>query len=165
MDPEVKAMADIVTALEGRDEQTIARVLKWAVQRYQVPIGELSAKEDMPPHDQVRSRLPKQVEDFHELFEACNPSTATDRALVAAYWFQVVKGQDTLDSQQLNSELKNLGHQSSNITRDLDSLIGRNPSQIIQVRKDGKSKQARKRYRLTREGIKAVEGMLQSNEG
>ena len=84
--------------------------------------------------------------------------------MVAGYWFQELAGQDDLDSQRINKELKNLGHPSTNITRDFDALIRRSPRQVIQVRKEGKSRQARKRYKLTREGIKAVEQMLKKEE-
>jgi DNA-binding PadR family transcriptional regulator len=38
--------------------------------------------------------------------------------------------------------------------------MARKPALVIQTRKGGSSKQARKRYRLTGEGIRAVEKMI-----
>jgi hypothetical protein len=167
MDPEVKAMGDIVAALQGLDDDGVARVLRWALQRYKVSAkssgGKGPASGDDSEKDGEEIEKPE-FQSFHELFDAANPATAPDKALVAGYWFQVLKGQEDLDSQQLNKELKNLGHPSTNITRDLDGLISRSPRQVIQVRKEGKTKQARKRYKLTREGIKAVEKMLKPND-
>ena len=117
----------------------------------------------------ARSAELQKFTDCHELFDAGSPSSGPEKALVAAYWFQVVQGNDDLDSQQLNTELKNLGHPSTNITRDLGGLINRAPRFVIQVRKDGTSRQARKKYKVTREAIKAVERMLrrtiQSEDG
>jgi DNA-binding PadR family transcriptional regulator len=52
----------------------------------------------------------------------------------------------------------------SNITTALSSLIERKPQLVIQTRKSGNSKQARKRYRLTDAGIRAVERMISGGE-
>jgi hypothetical protein len=87
-----------------------------------------------------------------------------EKVLVVAYWFQVIQGQDDWDSFAINTELKHLGHPSTNITRDLDSLMNRAPRLVLQVRKDGTTKQARKRYKLTREGVRAVEKLLGAAE-
>lgn len=86
------------------------------------------------------------------------------KPLVVGYWFQVLQGEQDLDGFQINKELKHLGHGVSNITTALSSLIDRKPQLVIQTRKSGNSKQARKRYRLTDAGIKAVERMLAGGE-
>ena len=86
----------------------------------------------------------------------------SERALVAAYWFQYLGGVSDFDSATLNKELKHLGHQSSNITTALTSLMSKKPQLVIQTRKSGASKQARKKYKLTNEGIKQVQRMLRS---
>jgi hypothetical protein len=162
MDAEVKAMFDVVAALQGLDDEAVGRVLRWALQRYKISGKEALLKSSAAAGEpeEEPSGEPSRFENFHELFDAANPASAPEKAMVAGYWFQVVAGQEDFDSQQLNKELKNLGHPSTNITRDLDALIGRNPRHVIQVRKEGKTKQARKRYKLTREGAKAVERLL-----
>lgn len=162
MDAEVKAMADVVGALQGLDDEAVARVLKWAFQRYKAAVKDAAPK-DSEAEEESEAGAEKgspAFQNFHNLFERVNPASAPENALVAGYWFQVLAGQDDFDSQQLNKELKNLGYPSTNITRDLDALISRSPRQVIQVRKDGKTKQARKRYKLTHEGVKTVERML-----
>ena len=103
---------------------------------------------------------PQSFNSYADLVDAAQPATGLDRILVLAYWFQVVQEHEDLDAQTINSELKNLGHPSLNITRDMESLIGRVPKMMLQVRKEGTTKQARKRYKLTREGIRAVDRML-----
>jgi DNA-binding MarR family transcriptional regulator len=83
-----------------------------------------------------------------------------DKVVAVAYWFQQLQGNEDWDSATVNNELKHLGYSSSNITRDLDNLMAKSPRYVIQTRKEGTTKQARKRYKLTREGIRAVEAML-----
>jgi hypothetical protein len=82
--------------------------------------------------------------------------------LVAGYWFQVVEKSEDLDGMELNRALKNLGHPSSNITRDLDALIRRSPRMVMQV---SKGPAGRKRYKLTREGERAVSRMILAAQG
>lgn len=159
---EIRAMQSVAQALAGLDADSTRRVLKWAVDRYQVkpaaPVPPPEVEHVAPAAQYPQSR--ESFGDFADLFDAANPESGVENALVAGYWFQAVQKHAELDSQQLNSALKNLGRPSSNITRDLDSLMTRTPRLVIQVRKDGNTKQARKRYKLTTEGVRAVERML-----
>lgn len=163
MDSEIKAMGDVATALDSLDPEVAGRVLRWANERYRIKIKTPSASSGGTSDAGAGAEHPattQQFTDFHELFDAANPTSGPDKALVAAYWFQVAQGNEDLESFQLNTELKNLGHPSTNITRDLDGLIHRTPRYIMQTRKEGTSRQARKKYKITREGIRAVERML-----
>ena len=73
---------------------------------------------------------------------------------------QKEKGEADFDSFTINKELKHLGYAASNITSALTQLIVRKPQLAIQTHKSGSSQQARKRYRLTNEGLRSVERML-----
>ncbi|MGC2461193.1 MAG: hypothetical protein WA446_09525, partial [Steroidobacteraceae bacterium] len=77
-----------------------------------------------------------------------------------AYFLQKVKGKE-LDSFSINKELRHLGYGASNITSALNSLMARRPQLAIQTHKSGSTQQARKRFRLTNEGLRAVERMLE----
>lgn len=162
LDAEIKAMQTISTALQSLEPDAIRRVLKWANERFQVK----SISPTIPDHDSHGSENPPPAfNEFSDLFDAANPTMDVDKALVAAFWFQVVQKHDDLDSQQLNNELKHLGHPSGNITRALENLINRSPRLVMQTRKGGTTKQARKRYKLTREGIRAVQNMIAHPSG
>ena len=67
---------------------------------------------------------------------------------------------EELDSQSLNSELKNLGYPIGNITRAVSGLASTMPRYVMQTKKSGTTKQARKKFRLTVEGIRRVEQMI-----
>lgn len=152
-DPELVAMGAVRDALEELDEDTRRRVLRWATERFR-------SFSPPPANRSGAIPAPEGFSDFASLFATANPGTEAEKALVAAYWFQVVHGEDPLDSQRLNTELKDLGHGIKNITAALDRLIGRRPRLIMQVRKGGRTKQARKSYRLTVEGVNRVTQML-----
>jgi len=168
VDPEVQAMSEIAKALEPLDQDATKRVLKWAIERFQVsgvgavhvPRPVMSGSGDVTPGGPLPE---KTFASLADLFDEANPQSGLDRVLVVAYWHQKVNGEDGWDSQSVNAELKDLGHQSSNITRDLGAMIKRTPRLVIQVRQEGSTKQARKVYKLTREGLKAVENMLNAS--
>jgi hypothetical protein len=158
-DIEIQAMMDISKALSELEPEAVSRVLRWAADRYQAKfLGTAAASR--PESESNGSSAAQRFEDFASLYDAANPPNAVERALVAAYWFQAVQGDVDFDALSLNKEVKHLGHLLTNITRDLDALINRTPRLVIQVRKSGNSKQARKKYKLTTEGRRAVERML-----
>jgi hypothetical protein len=160
-DAELKAMQAMVEALEGIEEGARARVLSWVAKRYGVSIG---TERDAPPAAET-SKAENNVGDvqyasFSDLFDAASPTTENESVLVGAFWFQQLQGNADFSSQQINDELKNLGHAVSNVTRTFDRLRETKPALALQIQKSGKSKQARKRYRLTAAGIKEVIRML-----
>ena len=85
-----------------------------------------------------------------------------DRALVVAYWFQELQDekQPNVSGAQVNKELKHLGHGVRDITKVFSALIATSPQQVIQTRKSGTSRQARKSYKVTKAGIKRVQELL-----
>jgi hypothetical protein len=158
MDSEIQAMGQIADALEPLDTEARRRVLKWAAERYQ-PRAALPTPE-APTNLTLQMSTPSSFLSVHQLFDAAAPESGVQKVLVVAYWFQVIQGHADWDAQTINTELKQMGHPSSNITRDFDVLMSRTPRMVMQVRKQGTTKQARKLYTLTREGIKVVEEQL-----
>jgi len=163
-DNELSAMATVVAILSGLEEDSRFRVLRYAAERFKLvePIRASTPAAD----EDVASSAPStdSFGDFATLFDAANPPSGSLRALVAGYWFQVCLGQGEFDGQSLNNELKNLGHPSKNITSDLTSLMNQNPRLAMQLRKSGRSQQARKTYKLTIEGIRRVKSLLSGND-
>lgn len=177
MDPtlELEVMGNLAEGLKklSGDVDAIRRVLQWAASAF-LPDG-------IPPAVTGNVRIQEAADSFAasgtveagpsrsfsslpDLYSSVSPASDPSRALVVGYWFQVMQGEQDLDGFQINKELKHLGHGVSNITTALSSLIERKPQLVIQTRKSGNSKQARKRYRLTDAGVKAVERMLAGGE-
>jgi hypothetical protein len=173
-DPEISAMETISSAMEGLDQDARERVINWSIDRFNLRamFGKRSSLQTPPgstPSDGGAGTggmdlPPPQFEHFAELFEAADPKTDVDKALVAGYWFQIIKGQDKLQAADLQTELKNLGHQLSNITTSLSGNVNTKPARILQLAKSGSSKQGRKTYKLTAHGVKVVKKMIEGTE-
>lgn len=172
---ELRSMGDIAKALDplSRDTGAVDRVLTWVNQRYGriLPGRSTSARREQTElNGDQQSAAPGKTESVSQyssladLFAAADPSTEADKALVVAYWLQALQNNADWTGFMVNSELKHLGHGIGNITTAVESLISQKPQLAIQTRKSGKSKQARKLYRLTAEGLKQVRQMLAHSE-
>jgi hypothetical protein len=158
-DRELGAMQAISRALAPLDESERGRVLTWAASRFGVTLSRHGGAKASDQVDEDAGDSPEYPE-FVDLYDAANPRTDVERAAVAAYWFQVVQGAPSFQSQGLNDALKNLGYPIKNITDALSSLQSRRPAQVRQVTKSGSTRQARKTYKLTTAGENAVRTML-----
>lgn len=166
-DPEITAMGALADALSPLEEDAQGRVLRWAAERYGVSLAsgrraqvDISDDGDDDLTAEEISEEAPDYEHFAELFDAAGPKTDVDRVLVAGYWLQALKGQPSFQAFDLNKELKNLGHPIANVTDALTSNKERKPSRILQLRKAGSTRQARKTYKLTHEGLVFVQGMI-----
>jgi hypothetical protein len=160
---EIDAMRDIGTKMECLSPEARARVLSWAQDRYGDPSARAQRKGTGAGTARAKGNAADDAATFGTAAELLSAASATadfERVLVIGYWFQVVQGCNDLEGQVINGELKNLGHGVKNITSALGSLISQRPQLAIQVRKGGATKQARKRYKLTTEGINRVKAML-----
>jgi hypothetical protein len=161
---EVKAMGKIADALAALEPAGAARVIRWAADVYRVAqlSSRFTASNSLGDSEGASPSGPV-FTDLADLYAATSPKFEADKALVGAYWVQYGEGKAEFGSQEINTALKNLGHQIANITDAFDSLKNRKPAPVIQVKKSGTTRQARKTYRLTVAGKNAVEAMM--NQG
>lgn len=177
-DLEIEAMGKMSKALGGLDEEVRGRVVRWAAERFGVSLGVAPLKQtrsgaggiaggDEPSGEgnelgeQVRNEEPA-WDHFADFYHASGASTHPDGMLVGAYWVQIIGGQESFGSLELNKLLKDLGHGVTGTSKVMTTLIARKPALILQLKKSGKSQQARKTYKLTDSGKKAVEQMVAS---
>ena len=169
-DMELGAMNIIYETLKDLEPEAITRILVWTVDRLGVDIT--GAGKGGPSQNDLESDtkvtysvegLPS-FETLSELFAKIRPETNADKALVSATFLQVTKGNEDLTAQQINNELKHLGHRTPNITDAISSLVDERPSLMIQIRKSGRTQQARKTHKVTDEGIKEVLRMLNEED-
>ena len=173
MDEEIQAMASVSSALSELEDDARARVLRWAADRFGVSgldtgvkqVTQAAAASSSTTEASDNDALEEPTEEFDtfaELFAQANPSSEAHKVLVAGYWHQVVCSDSEITSAKLNKDLKDLGHSIVNINQKFDTLMGAKPQLAIQLKKSGNAKQARKKYKVTKEGIKKVEEMLGS---
>lgn len=156
---EARALGRVVDAVDGLDARAVQRVLEWAWKRFVDADVPAPARSRGAPH--VESSAPI---DLADLYVAASPATDADKVLVVAYWHQVSTGKENLDAQTIHRDLKNLGHGVSNVTRACSALIGEKPQLMIQVKKAGSTRQARKQYRLTAAGLQRARDKLASGD-
>jgi hypothetical protein len=170
MASEIEAMGQIEKAIAGLEPDEAERVVNWVVAYARTKLGAtvpqhgVSATAARSRGDVDPAEAAQQFERIGDLVDAAEPANAPDYALVATYWFQQLQGNEHVTGQQVNDELKDLGHGIANITDAFTSLQERKPAHARQVEKSGSSKQARKRYRLTQAGIRRVQEMIASSE-
>ena len=167
-DMEFAAMKAVLVALEPLDVQSRQRVLAYVAARLEIsPVGTVRSStvgggeenrgESEPEADSTPHR---EFATLAELHEAASPQSNSERVLVAAYWLQVIEGRDSFVSYSVNQSLKDLGHGVRNITERFDALKRQKPALVLQLKKAGKSRQARKTYKITTAGVAAVEEMI-----
>lgn len=167
---EVDAMRQIGDALQGLDDEAQKRALRWANDRFgyapSVPVRTVGAGgSGVEPRSGglATSDGPADAEaptDLGELYAAAGPESEPERALVVGYWIQCVRGDADFDSQSVNKELKHIGDGVANITLAFTRLIEQKPQLVIQTKKQGTSRQARKRYKVTSAGMRWVKARL-----
>jgi hypothetical protein len=158
---EVDAMRQMAAALEPLASDERGRVLRWAAERFALPLAVPADRRHGGRQEQSAQGAPREEpQDAGEFYASAAPESEPERALVVAYWVQEVRGDGEFEAQAVNTQLKHLGHGVSNITRALDDLKARKPQLVIQIQKSGKSKQARKRYKVTAAGKTEVRRML-----
>lgn len=94
------------------------------------------------------------------LVERWKPETMAERALLGAFVLARGRPERTVTSQAINAELKKNGLPVPNITRAIESNLRARPPLMVQKKKMGTTRQARKQYALTPEGVELVESKL-----
>ena len=168
-DAEFAAIHTVYAALAPLDEPAQNQVLSYISSRLGIAVAKATVggdagglqeeSEDDFSETQAQAGT-AQYGTFAELYDAAQPTSDAEKALVAGYWLQVCQSAESFDGFSVNKELKHLGHGVSNITVSVDKLKSQKPALAIQLRKSGKTRQARKTYKVTNAGIKSVELMI-----
>lgn len=166
-DRELNALNVVSRELGTLPKDAQRRIVDWAINAFGLEEAKkspiLSAPSDCDAAENTcdpdKPELPKYTH-FAELFSDAGPRTNEEKVLVAAYWVQAIEGRESWKASELQNLLKNLGEAVTNISDYLTKAIKRKPSRVLQLRKSGNSKQARKTYKLTQHGIAFVEQMM-----
>jgi hypothetical protein len=103
------------------------------------------------------------IEDFSnsaDLFKVAKPKRAHEKALVVAAFLTVKQGLKELKSSDIQKGLRDVDKGLQNITNVITRLQTNKPKLMVQTRKAGETQQARKRFKVTQEGLDMVEAML-----
>lgn len=176
-DGEIQAMAGIAKAFDGikDDKEAVKRVLHWTLGRYgDDDFAKLAFRGAAKGRGDAGgaggsgtgssagagAKDTGEFTEVAELFDAAQPKTDWQKAVVVGHWIMTGEARSDFTGQDVNTHLKHLGHGVTNITDALSKAMKKKPALIIQTAKAGTSKQARKKYKVTRAGIIAIEKMI-----
>jgi hypothetical protein len=155
-------MITVYEALKELDDQAKTRVIEWVSGKFQLAYRmKTYPKTDMDLQEtELEERGLLDFSTVADAFAVANPKNTADKALVVAAFLQASKGGDDVSGREINKELTQIGHGVHNITRAVEPLIRKRPQFLIQTRKEGKTKQAQKKYRVTSEGFNFVKRLI-----
>ena len=186
-DPEIEAIAKSYDLFKVLEDDSKIRVIHWLISKFHLSPQPLEwaqhQEQALEKKDTIKilangnidmgalndggviissssEKLLENYEMLADFFSDASPKTDWEKALVVATYLQIKKGLSDFSGLEVNKELKDLGYASSNITDAFDVCINKKPQLILQLRKEGNSKQARKKYKVSNEGIKLVRTML-----
>ena len=167
-DEEFAAMQSVFGALEPLEPPSRRRVFEYVADRLGISVvrdarsGSFAGDSENGGHTTPEGGAASEREfvTLAELHDAANPRSDKDRVLVAAYWLQVCEGAESFVSYSVNKALKDLGHGVAHVTGAFDALRRQKPALVLQLKKSGKSRQARKTCKVTEAGVAAVKAMI-----
>lgn len=166
---EFAAIQKVYSELEPLAEEARVRVVKYIVSLLGIGAHlNLEPSDDAIDDEEIETPMGAMASSgataihgsFAELYDAADPKTNADRALIAGYWLQECVGAENFTAQSVNTELKHLGHGLANVTHSMDSLKKLKPALALQLKKSGKTQQARKTYKIPGAGVMRVQEMI-----
>lgn len=164
-DKEIKALQAAVEVLSNLDDDARNRVIQFLISKfsYTKPVKSIIGVDSGGGSSVDHISQFSQFQSVADLISKASPQKEADKVLLVAAYLQETKNKQELVSREISQELHNLGHAVSNITVVIGSLIAKKPQLMIQTRKEGKSRQAQKKYKVTTSGISRAFSLI--NEG
>ena len=164
-EPELKAMNVVYDALSKLDEDAKKRVIDWVIGKFS--LGRPKQRTDRGPTGFQPGLDGEEImlgsfSSVADLFAKVSPKSEADKVLVVAAFLQETRAVAELTGREIHKELVHLGHGVGNITAAINTLMNKKPKLMIQTRKEGKTKQAQKKYKVTTEGFVAAKSMIGS---
>jgi hypothetical protein len=165
---DIEALQNILKILGDFEPIEQERLLRWVAEKLELKRDQTGSKRPTASLPLVADTPEAPVADglqsfatVADLMASINVRTHAERALAVAVFLQYRNAKPALTGFEINNELKHLGHMLSNITDTLSALQNTNPKLLIQIRKSGKTRQARKQYKVTDAGYRRILQILQ----
>ena len=95
-----------------------------------------------------------------DLFFSSNVRTAASKILLVAAYLKEKHNLNEFSSFDINSRLKKVGDGVQNITNSINTLMDKEPPLLIQTGKMGDTKQAKRKFQVTEEGLRIARNYL-----
>lgn len=101
-----------------------------------------------------------EFETIEDLFLRSSAKKVSHRILLVAAYLQEKQDLDEISSLEINTQLKKLGYGVTNITTLINGLIKKIPPPMIVTKKDGATKQSRRKFKVTERGFEDVKKFI-----
>lgn len=118
------------------------------------PEPQPKVKQEAPKEPSTKNLGIKRYKTIENLFLAADINTVAEKILLAAAYLQEKKGFEEFGSYDINSRLKKMGYGIQNVTNAINSLIRKKPPLLIQTKKEGSTKQSKRKFQITPDGLK-----------
>ncbi len=102
-----------------------------------------------------------------DLFAEANVKKVSDKILLMAAYLQERLNFKEISSYDINFRLKRIGHGVQNISSSINGILKRKQREaplMMELKKEGASKQARRKFRVTDDGLKKARSFLKSSK-
>lgn len=178
---QVKRIIEWITSKFGLDEETSIRDVHTQNLEAEPPIpGKIEPVQPAAvPVKKKRGRPPGKIQprtvsagikgfmkydSLEELFFASNVKTIGSRILLAAAYLQEKENLKELSSYIVSSRLKNLGETVTNPSAAINNLMSKKPPLLLQTGRNADSKQSRRKFRVTEEGLRIARNYINENK-
>lgn len=163
-DSELAAMKVIGETLAPLDDEMRGRVIQWTLSRFPTELKVADTHQELPNNEAPSVDSAVTYDTFAEMLVASSADSRPENALMAAYWTQVIQGNETWKTFQVSKLLVDTGNGDVNLSRALDALIKTKPQQLVQTGRPNTSKgKGNKSFKLTFAGISAAKQLLGAN--
>ncbi|UCH93790.1 MAG: hypothetical protein JSV88_26470 [Candidatus Aminicenantes bacterium] len=99
-------------------------------------------------------------ETLEELYFSSHVSTISSKILLVAAYLQEKHNLKDFSSNDISSRLKKLGQRVPNISASINNLLAKKPPLLVQTGRLGDSRQSRRKYSVTEEGLRAASNFI-----
>jgi hypothetical protein len=170
LDPELSAMSQMIEVFNELEHGERKRIVDWIINRFQ--LGEEKQTDEIKLHDTtptivqqidaepIEKQDLKQYKSMADLLEVSTVKKVVDRILVAAAYIQEKKNVEELTSFEINTQLKKAERGIPNISIGINRLLEKVPQLMAVTQRDGNTKQSRRKFKVTEDGLKKAKSFL-----
>lgn len=179
LDPEIGAMNEVLVSFKQLDNGQRKRIVDWLTARFKLnepyDSTQIALSEPVELKRTRRKPGPKKKTDVSaspeekniklydtvlELFSEADVKRVSSKILLMAAYLQEKLNIKEISSFDINSRLKRIRHGVTNISSAINGLLDHSPKLIDVIEQPGMEKAARRKFKVTEEGIKLANSYL-----
>jgi hypothetical protein len=178
-DPEIVAMNKVLDSLQNLDNGSRKRVIHWLIDRFRLAGGKTPHQLTPPakvnkktetksivkqklgkPAQSLKRKEIKHYDTVLDLFSESKVKKSISKILLMAAYLQERHHFKEITTYDINFRLKRIRHEVTNISSIINGILKKKPQLLAEIKKEGQGKHARRKFRVTDEGLKVAKSYL-----